>query len=210
MTDTRDLCTVADVKTLMQKSGINASAQDVLIQTLITRASVKIMRDAGREFIPGGYRSETFTNATRTFEFEKSGDGDEDFVDLFPYDLQTGVVPTIILDSDGTSPITLDTTEYRLWPQPPRDGVYMAIRIRKCGGFTHWRNRQLTVTGNWGFPSVPEDVKQACGETVIHWITSYPAAGGVDQLDSGAPGVTPRSYPMSAVDLLAGYVRQAY
>ncbi len=212
MPDSRDLCLVADVKTLMQKSGANAAAQDSLIQTLITRASIKIMQDYGREFVPGGPNSETFTGATRTFEYV-NGDQlyDEEFIDLYPYDLSKAVVPTILVDTDTPTPTPLLTTDYRLWPQPPQLGVFMAVRIRAGAATqsTNWRKRQVTVTGNWGFPSIPLNVNQACAETVIHWITSYPGARRADQVDSAMPGITPRSYPMSAVDLLRFYERQA-
>lgn len=212
MADTRDLCTVDDVKGLMQKSGQNASAQDTLIQSLITRASVKIMRDYGREFVPGGATSELATNATRTFEFEIGDRNDESYVDLYPYDLQTSPTPTVIVDSDTTSPTTLDTDHYKLWPVPPSQGVYMAVRVRcsSSATLTNWRRRQITVQGNWGFSSVPYEAAGACAETVIHWITSYPGARRVDQVDAALMGSSPRSYPMAAIDLLRVFERAGY
>lgn len=206
--DPRDLCTVADVKALMQKGGPNAGGQDVLIQTEITRASVKIMRDYAREFVPGGPNSELANNATRTFEFDRDIEG-EVFLDLSPYDLQITLVPTIVMDPDRASPITITTDEFRLWPQPPSKGIYEAVRLSLLSARTGWprfTHRQVSITGNWGFPTVPFEANQACVETVIHWITSYPAAHRQDSMDSGAP-VTPRSYPMSALDLLCAFKR---
>jgi len=212
MPDPRDLCGLEDVKALMQKSGANGAAQDPLIASLITRASVKIMGDSGREFVPGGATSEPAVNATRTFEYVWSDTDDETYVDLYPYDLQTTVVPMIVADPDLSSPVTLTTDQYRLSPVPPSQGVYMGVRVRDLGSSigTNWRTRQVQVTGNWGFPSVPFDVNQACAETVIHWITSYPGARRVDQTDAALPAMTPRSYPMSAVDLLRRFWRDAY
>jgi hypothetical protein len=211
MADSRDLCTVADCTSLMQKTGANAASQNTLIQSLITRASVKIMRDYGREFVPGGPNSETFTGATRTFEYAW---GDqypgEAFVDFRPYDLQLTPAPAVFVDTDQTSVVTLTTDEWRLWPQPPSQGVFMGIKVLPLNmsvGVVGWRKRQIQVTGNWGFTSIPFEVTQACAATVIHWLTNYPAARRVDQVDAAMPGFTPRSYPMSALDDLNAFKR---
>src|SRR5258708_2741146 len=128
MTDARDLTTVASVKLLMQKSGANAGGQDALIQQEITRASVKIMDDYGREFVPGGAYSVPFTAAPRTFEFAYDMTG-EVFVDLYPYDLQMTPDPTVIIDSDLATSITLTSDQWRLWPRPASQGVFSAIRV---------------------------------------------------------------------------------
>lgn len=214
MTDPGDLCTVDDVKALMQKTGPNAGNQDALIQTLITRASIKIMRDTGREFVPGGPNSEPFSQATRTFEFLDSDYGDETFVDLNPYDLaatQSG--PLVVeIDTDTTSPTTLTTDQWRLWPRPASQGVFMAIKLLSMLGNiapVGFRNRQLQVTGDWGFPSIPFEVTQACAETVIWWLTAYPAARAAAGQDASQAVVSPRSLPMSAVDLLSVFARTA-
>lgn len=209
--DPRDLCLLADVKALMQKTGPNAGTQDDLIQSLITRTSVKIMGDTRREFVPGGPNSEAYTAATRTFEYVWSDTDDETFVDLSPYDLQLTPVPTILIDTDTDTPTTLDTDHYRLWPQPALHDVFMAVRIRDIGTSlaTRWRTRQIQVTGNWGFPSIPYDVTQACAETVIHWISNYPGARRPEQIDAATMGAQPRSYPMTALDLLGRFTRVA-
>jgi hypothetical protein len=196
----------------MQKSGANAGAQDALIQQLITRASIKIMRDYGREFVPGGTESLTAIAAPRTFEYQRADQlyTGEVFVDLHPYDLQLSPVPTVAVDTDLASSITLTTDDYRLWPRPASQGVYMAIRISSLsvrGPWSRFNSRQLTITGNWGFPTVPFEVEQACAETVIHWLTAYPAANRPQQPDSIMPPIQPRSYPMAAIDLLCTFKR---
>lgn len=214
MTDPRDLTTVASVKALMQKTGANAASQDALIQTLITRASVKIMSDYGREFVPGGPDSLSHTGAVRTFEYAWGEQyPGEAFVDLRPYDLQVQAQTaiTVVADTDQSAPYTLSTDEWRFWPQPPARGqVYLALKMLPLNmsiGIIGWRKRQVQVTGNWGFPSVPEDVAQACDETVVHWITNYPAARRPDQVDAVSAVAVPRSYPMTAIDLLSGFKR---
>lgn len=209
MPDPRDLCTLTDVRALMQKTAADV-AQDALIATLITRASVKIMRDYGREFVPGGPDGIDATAATRTFEYAW---GDqypgEAFVDLRPYDLQT--LTGVSVDTDQSSPIVLSSDEYRLWPQPPTGGVYMALKVSPLNvsvGLVGWRKRQITVTGDWGFPAIPLEVTQACAETVIYWITANPATHRFAGSPDGAPApVSPRGYPMAALDLLSGFKR---
>lgn len=213
MPDSRDLATVADVKALMQKAGPNAGAQDALIQSLITRVSIKIMRDYAREFVPGGVNSEAFTAATRTFEYPWGEQyPGEAFVDLRPYDLAVAQPTALVVkaDTDQASPVTLSTEEWRLWPQPPTQGVFMAIKVLPLNmsvGLVGWRKRQIQITGNWGFSSIPFEATQATAETVIHWITNYPGARRVDQVDSGLPAMSPRSYPMSALDALNAFKR---
>jgi hypothetical protein len=158
MADPRDLCLLSDVKALMQKAGPNAASQDALISTLITRASIKIMRDYGREFVPGGTESLPATGATRTFEYSWGEQyPGEAFVSLAPYDLQTSPAPTVIVDTDQSSPITLSTAEYRLWPRPASQGVFMAIKVVPLNVSVGPRrvgvSGNCTVTGNWGFAS---------------------------------------------------------
>ncbi len=211
MTDPRDLCTVADVSALMQKGGAGAGAQDALIQSLITRASIKIMRDYGREFIPGGTEQLPSTASTRTFEYDW-GDQypSEAYVDFRPYDLQLSPVPTVVADTDQALTTPLSTDEFRLWPQPPSQQVFMGIKVLPLNvsiGIIGWRKRQIQVTGNWGFPSVPFEVTQACAATVVHWISQYPAARRVDQVDMNTTVYTPRSYPMTALDDLYAFKR---
>lgn len=199
-----DLCTLADVRALMQKSGTDV-AQDALIASLITRVSTKIMRDTGREFVPGGPDGLPATAATRTFEFP----WESTLVNLAPYDLKT--VTAVKVDTDQGAGIVLSTDEYRTWPQPARYGTYQALRVQPFSsqlGRVMWRNRQLAVTGDWGFPSIPPEVTQAAAETVVHWITANPAAHRfAGSPDSGVPPVAPRGYPMSALDLLSGFKR---
>lgn len=206
--DTRDLCSVDDVKALMQKSGANAANQDSLIQTLITRASVKIMRDVGRELVPGGPEQLPFSQATRTFEYPWAEQyPGEALVDLRPFDLMvTQSQPIVVaVDTDQSSDIVLTTDLWRLWPQPPQFGVFIGLKVFPLDisvGIVGWDKRQLQVTADWGFPSIPFEATQACAETVIHWLTAYPAMRAATQVDLATAPVTPRTYPMAAVDLL--------
>jgi hypothetical protein len=185
------------------------TAQDARIATLITRVSTKIMRDYGREFVPGGPLGLPASGATRTLSYSWVDQyPTEAWVSLAPYDLQLTPDPVIQVDTDQASPITLSADEWRLRPQPPRDGVYTAIYLSPLNvtvGTVGWRKRQLKITGNWGFPAIPGEVAEAAAQTVAYWITAFPAAGRPDLGDMIPP--QPRGYPMSALDLLSPFKR---
>ena len=156
-----DLCSLTDVRVFLQKTSADA-AQDPVISTLITRASLAIMRYCDREFAPAT------TGATRTFEWPWEGE----LVSLAPYDLRGN--PTLVqVDTDQASPYTLSSDEYRVFPLPSRDGTYFGLRVRPFGaslGRVVWRNRQIKITGNWGFSAVPDDVVHWATVTVALWL----------------------------------------
>jgi hypothetical protein len=192
-----DLCTLADVRRLLQKKTVDTS-QDALIGTLITAASVAIMGKLEREFAPAT------TGVTRTFEWRWEGE----FLSLAPYDLR--VATAVVVDTDQASPITLSNDEWRYWPQPARDGTYMALRLRPFSaalGRNMWGNRQVQITGNWGFATVHPDVNMACAITVVHWLTVNAAA--FRRPDDNPDGYAPpkRGIPPEAWDLLGRFKR---
>lgn len=161
-----DLCSLSEVRSFLQKTG-GDTAQDTIIQSLITRASAAISRHAERQFAP------TETATTHTFEHEFNRDG---FVDLAPYDLRT--VTSVQIDTDTGTAGTLGTSEWRLFPQPPADGVYTAIRLVPTtrGGWSRFRHVQIQITGDWGFAAVPEDVKHCAIVTTAIWLRRDVAA----------------------------------
>jgi hypothetical protein len=152
----------------MQQAGANQGYQDTLINSEIARASLAIHRYCEREFVT------TATNpATRTFELMPQTRF-EGWVSLAPYDLQavSGANP-VKIDTDQTSAVNLGVDEWRYWPQPAADGVYMALRLQPLSintGRIPWVFRQVSVTGNWGFPSIPADVEHACIVTAVTWL----------------------------------------
>lgn len=164
---TTDLCTLSEVRSFLQKQSTD-TGQDAIISSLITRASMAIMRYADREFAPAS------TSTVRKFEWHPGAP----FVDLAPYDLRT--VTLLRLDSDQTTSTTLSTDEYRLWPRPNRDGTYQAIRLRPTSVVSpSWQFpdiREVEVTGTWGFAAIPEDVKDTCIKTVSIWLRRDVAA----------------------------------
>jgi hypothetical protein len=161
-----DLVTLADARAFLQKQTPD-TAQDGLVQSVITRASAAARRFTEREFAPAS------NGLMRTFECEIT---QEAYLDLAPFDLRS--VSLIQIDTD-ISAITLSTDEYRLAPITAPDGVYTGVRLAPLSlavGRVMWRNRQVQITGNWGFASVPEDVKHWTLVTVAEWLRKDAAA----------------------------------
>lgn len=170
----QDLTTTNAVRAFLQKQSAD-TAQDSIIASLITRASDAILNYAGREFAPAT------TAQARTFAYTGSG-----FLDVAPFDLRA--VTAIAYDPDVSS-TTLSSENYRLWPYHAPDGVYTAIELNLGGlGATtcendtgrtagpNWRDRQVRVTGNWGFAEIPEDVQHWAIVAVSVWLRRDVAA----------------------------------
>lgn len=156
-----DLTTVDSVRQFMQFRDADTE-QDPIIPSLVTAASRAIMRDCQREFKTG------VADGTAR-EFEYKGDG---FLDLGPFDLRALADPGVEVDSDGDSPTTITTDQYRLYPFPNAEGVFTALRLDVSwqGSFNRWPVRRVRVTGDWGWPSVPDEVETACIITVATWL----------------------------------------
>lgn len=185
------LTTLDNVRAMLQVQVDDVDA-DALLTDLINRASDAIIRHTGREFAP------VSTNATRTFVYDGSG-----FLDLAPYDLQTTPAPTVVMDVDGTSPTTLASTDYKLRPKPAINSVYwgLVLPVRYC-------ETEVSVTGTWGFPSVPPQVEDACIRAVIHSFRAY-SAGYSDAYSTDETNVrsTPLTLPPAVGRLLADFRR---
>lgn len=159
-----DLTTLANVRAFLQKNTAD-TAQDGIIQQLITRASAAIETYAGREFHPTN-------NATRTFNYLGGS-----FISLSPYELRTITEATI---DTGTSDETdLTATDYWFSPATSPGGTYQALSLPSDS--TIYNNssndrRVLSITGDWGFASVPPDVEHACIVTVAIWLRRDVAA----------------------------------
>ena len=193
-----DLCTVAQVREFIQKP-TGDTGQDAVIQSIITRASALITDETSREFAP------PTSSSARTFEYSGGG-----WLGLAPYDLRT--VTQIRVDVDETSPTTLQSTEYRLWPYPARDGVYTAVRLAPyiVHSRARWETRLVEVTGAWGFATVPAAVEHACVLTAAeHLRRNVQTFSTVFRLDEGLVE-RPMSIPSAAWSALQPYTRMEY
>jgi hypothetical protein len=174
--DTRDLCTVAQVKSAMEPA-LTTSARDARIQDLITAASVRIMRRLERELTPKA-------NAIRRFPISLSEVDAEGchVVDLAPFDLRSAA--TVTLHPEDASPDVLTASEYALEPVGAPQGSYLRIRLANTISLasefaTRFGYAQLEINGAWGIwdtADVAPEVREACILTVRSWLRQNPAA----------------------------------
>ena len=197
------LCTLADVKALAQKSGVNADSQDGLIESLIPRASIVATRYCDRQFAP------VETAAEHIIELPWG----EEIASLSPYDLQGQPEEVKLLaDNPELEDVVLSASEYRVAPEPPRDGTYISLRlllsttVREPIGTPIWPNMRLAIKGTWGFPAIPPDVTHGVAAIIVHWLVAYTAAfrRPDDATNANAPV---RGVPEEAEGFLCPYIR---
>jgi hypothetical protein len=198
-----DLCSVADVRAFLQKPDQDTE-QDAILASVITRASKAIMRHTQREFAP------PVTATARVFEV--GADWYDTILSLAPYDLR-GTPTSVVIDSDLGGGSTLTAAEYRLMPKPNSDGVYTSIRLRpQSHSSATWFSdrREVTITGNWGFATVPEDVKHCAVVTAADWfrrdVAAFSTTFAVDQDRFDVP----QSLPVGVLGILDAYRRHTY
>lgn len=196
---TGDLTTLASVREFLGIPTAQTDA-DALLTTLVTQASAMIRMYTGREFA-----SSTGTaSAVRIFQYFGGGMLVLDRSDLVS-------VTSVQIDTDTDTPTTLvSEDDYWLLPPGTRDGVYEAIELRyegtaprTPGGLVKpWR--EVTVTGVWGFSSVPNDVKLAANMAVAFLYRNHSAVPGRDLAGEG-DRFGPVAMPSGVMFLLAPY-----
>lgn len=196
-----DLCTLADVRAAEEAPSPDTS-RDGLISSLITAASAAIIDEVDREFAPA-------TNGlTRRFPV------DSWTLSLAPYDLRAATL--VVLSPESSSPTTLSpTTDYELRPPSAPSGIYTSIRFSGYLGNlltsdTAFRmgHSIVDITGNWGFPAIPENVRRACVLTVLAWIRRDISALGLsNEFDTQVQQPTAFGIPYEARRLLTPFKR---
>lgn len=186
------LTTLTAMRQFLQKQGGERTQDDVL-QALITAASAEIQRRT-RIIRPAE------TDVSRPFILPE----DSRWLDLNPYFLRG--TPTLVeRDTDTDSPVELASTDYAVDPLPSDHGVYTHLRLARRSS----KRRQVTVTGDWGYLSVPPDVEMWCQVTVNHWLKAEVSAftRGFD-VDAGR-FTSPQALPEAVLDGLKDYRRTA-
>lgn len=188
MTSAPGLCTLNDVQ--VARRGM-PSVLDELVEALIRRASA-----ACRTYCKG-----------REFAIV-----DIETVRYFPIDGgivwigDLAAVPSEVeaLDAYGATVATFDPTEgtgdlvYYPRNRTTRDPI-------RAFGFrppTRPAGVEIAVTGTWGHPVIPEDVREACVTAVVEWLKTDQAltVPSPEQFEPGAP--PERGLPLKARDLL--------
>lgn len=160
----QDLTTLANVRAFIQKPS-GSTEQDTVISSLITSASDVINANIAR-FLPAE------SAAAKTFVWRGGP------LCLHPYFLRSA--SSVVTDTEsgvtisGTS-TTVSSSDYRLRASPPSNaGVYRWLRFPNDSYGTYGGvEREVTVTGDWGFASyatLPGDVVHWATVTVATWL----------------------------------------
>lgn len=157
-----DLTSLEAVRAFLQKNS-GATYQDEVLQDLITAASSLINTQVAR-FLP------TEDAATKTFIWRGGP------LPLHPYFLRS--VDTITYGTtNGADGSALSATDYRLRPMPAPQGVYRWLHFP---GYLTYPSPdsevEVTVTGDWGFETIPADVQHWATVTVSIWLRKDVAA----------------------------------
>lgn len=150
-----DLTDLDAVRRYLQRADPSADEQDPVIQDLITSYSRSIIREY-REFAPAS------DGVARTFEINPN----ERVHTLAPFDCRAAT--KAVLDLGKGYERVLDSTEWTLALLDPENQVWQAVELAlpvATGLLEH--GRTLTITGDWGFSAVPEDVELACRMAVV-------------------------------------------
>lgn len=155
---TNGYCTLAELKTWV---GIGDSVDDSNLELSINSASRWIDSYCGRRFWLDS------SGVARTFEAT-----DQHVIPIDDLGSTTGLTIKIDQDRDGTFETTLAASDYLLLPDDaatasPEAEPYSSIHAvgayvwpLRYPGMT--RTALVQVTGRWGWPAVPDPVKQAC------------------------------------------------
>lgn len=85
------------------------------------------------------------------------------------------------LDHDGTYEVTLAATDYRVLPRNaaryPTPRPYTAIELAPGGDYARWTpNTLIEVTGVWGWPEIPQAIREATIELTAILLLQSPRA----------------------------------
>jgi hypothetical protein len=144
---------------------ITDTSLDDVILAYIDEASSLIIKEYRREFAPAS------TAVTRRFRLYESGQGRR--ANLTPYDLRN---PTsVVLHPETSNPLTLSSSDYELEPFVNSEGVYTSLRISPWIAIVSLKYLKfgaayIDITGDWGFATVPSQVKRAAVITVRTWV----------------------------------------
>jgi hypothetical protein len=193
MAITRGYCTLAEVKAALR---LTDSIDDTLIENSVEGASRRIDGYCGRFF----YQT---TNAVKFFA--------SDAYRLAVPDMSsdTGLVVQTDDNGDGTFETTWTlNTDYILEPTDNDLQSRPYRRITATGGKTFPmfyipQDAGVQVTATWGWPSIPDDVREACVLLSMRQFARYNAALGV--MAFGDMAVSVRSVDPDVRDLLSPY-----
>lgn len=150
------LITLEDAKSYIRELDPADNDPDDQLISLINAASETLIEQTGREFVA------LETNpATRTFTIP--------YRQPFDYTLEVGDLAALTVVSINDTPVLLADLAYKPENRRPWEPITALVFSDLYSPW--WPGSTVEITGTWGFPTVPEAVKQACRFTVDSWYT---------------------------------------
>ncbi len=206
----QDLVTLEYVRTALELDDAE-TGRDELIAQLITPASDAVISEVNRELAP---ITEDDTRRLRVDETRRLKDGTI-LGSLAPYDLASAT--TVVLNPEQDDPTELAfLTDYLLDPEPAKFGVYTVLRLSAAFAvqsttLSTWGFFYVDITGDWGFPEIPEVARRATALTIDSWMnrgTSQIALAPKEQPDVRPIVLASYGIPRDVKDILGPLYRQ--
>ena len=140
-----DYATLTEVKTALR---VTDTTDDTEIQAKLTSASRRVDRDTGRRFYLDSVTSaRTYTPVH------------EELLSVDDIGTETGLIVEV---GRGTGWSTVDSNSYDLLPDNAiTDGKAIETIQRVYGCWPLWGAQRVRVTAKWGWPAVPDEIKNA-------------------------------------------------
>lgn len=188
------------------KIDLAETGDDDVVIDRINAASALIHRVADREFKPIGTNPQT-----RSFDLISPRYGTPPSSELRIGDLASAPTAVTI---NGNVVTNLSTTVVGLprvrqeW-EPIRRlrfgstlGTYPGDPVYWPG---YWSGAVIEVTGNWGFPEVPADIREACIVTVAIWLSRDVTTYSETFISEEGRVEMPRALPRQVYDVVSAY-----
>lgn len=196
---TNGYVTLPELKTW---TGISDNVDDTNLEQCINAASRWIDTYCGQRF----YVDSAAT--ARTYAAHSTH-----IVDIDPLGSTTDLVIKVDSNGDGTFETTLSASDYLLLPDDAPDVSEPWTQVQAVGSYTfpqanlypYTRQERVQVTGRWGAPAVPEDVKLACLMHAHRLFTRRKSPEGVAGFNDFGLVRTARDIDPQVVALLASH-----
>lgn len=195
-----EYCSLADIKQRMPELG---TTDDTLLTSLVYAVSGYFDTVTGRRF--------DAATEVRTL----SGTGTKQLFVRPPL----AAVPTLVRVRDNVKDTTWNTVptgDVKLMPEGRRTGdpiLWLELIDQPTGTDNLWpeADSSVEITGSWGRTGIPDDIREACIQTVINLYRARGSSGN----DFTASGGTympeiPKAVPAFAYSVLRAYKRLVY
>lgn len=197
LTGSYNLCTLADVKRDPTLTSVGITHDD-LIGEVITQASLDFMLEAEREVVvTSGTNPQARTHLMAGYHRDR---------EIPVGDLSTTPTAVTIQDETGATVVTLTvSTDVEVLPRVRRAWEPVtALRLRASAGVLAASYR-LVVTGTYGWPAVPQDVRYAVRDTVVYRLRNHRALTNQSPDQFEDPSGPQRLFPASAMQVIRRY-----